>query len=332
MKSSKQNLHIDRKKALLLAASFSLLSILIIAFLFLSTNSLIGELNALILSKYEYSAITKNSIGKDDYFRFNAGITFAEAADSASSLNADVIMQISEAEYSEQVFWNADQLGQREIAVSRNLAQIYGLVEGDKLFSKHIAEGVLYEYTIVQILPELSNVRFSKGQIPRDGVIVMGYDAKYDDNVSHVVLFFTDAGVDELATSISEVPENLLYRSDEIFSVLRALLPYLITFLLIAIALTVGLVFFLMKAIGQNYIRLIRLGIEQKRLNSAYGELICGVGSASTIIVFLASFIFLSIIGYCKTSIVVLLLFILTDFAALVLSARAFRQLLWRRA
>ena len=322
----------DRKKTLLLAASFSLLLIMTISSAIISTRPLLGQLNSLIQSEYEYSASTHNPIGEDCYFQYNAGIRFALTEDSVVGINADVVMRSDDSKYTDIVYWNAGQLGSRDIAVSKDIARVYGLSVGDILFSKHLVDGEVYGYTIRQVLPELVDVRFDDQHVSHDGVIVMGYDPRYEENISHDIVLFSRIPIDELAQSISEMPNRLLYRSEEIAYVFKSTAPYLIFFFLLSVLITLGEVFFCSKAIIYNFKRLIRLGAEERRLNRSYIRIVYGTGAISILLAFLVSVIILSVKGLCGAAVTYIAFMLLGDLITLACAANANRKRIWRRA
>ena len=332
MKSPYINLHMDRKKALLLAASFSLLLMVTITAAILSTRPLLGQLNSLMRSDYEYSATTRNPVSEDCYFQYNAGIRFALIGDSDVGINSDVVMQSDRSEYTDMVYWNAGQLGPRDIAVSKNIARAYGVSVGDTLFSKHLVDGEIYEYTIRQLLPELVDVRCDGQHVSHDGVIVMGFDQQYEENISHNTVLFSRIPIDTLAKSLSEMPNHLLYRSEEIASVFQKAAPYLIVFFLVSVLTTIGMVFFCSKAVSYNFKRLIRLGTEETKLNRSYNRSVCGIGAVLILVAFLVSTTILSVRGICAAAAVYIAFMLLGDLLTLLCATNVRRKRLWRRA
>ena len=322
----------ERKKTLLLAASFSLLLLLTIVASFLTTRALLGQLNSLIRSKYEYSATAGGPVGEDDYLQYDAGISFALTKDSAFGVNAEIVMRSGSSKYTGNVCWNTDDLGPRDLAISKDLARVYGLKEGDHLYSKHPVDGELYEYTVCQLLPELVSVRYDGRHAIRDGVIVMGYDQQYEDNISHTAVLFTKTPIDDLAGSISGMPNNLLYRSDEIAGALKAAAPYLIVFFILSLLLTIGLVYFCTKTVSYNFKRLVRLGTGEKKLSLSYSRAVYGVGLLSLCCTYLVAAVILSIAGWCRTAAVCVAVMCLGDLLTLVCAATASRKQLWRKA
>ena len=283
-----------------------------------STRPLLGHLSSLMRSDYEYSAITHNPVGEDCYFQYNAGIRFALTGDSDVGINSDVVMKSDRSEYTDIIYWNAGRLGPRDIAVSKNVARAYELSVGDTLFSKHLVDGEIYEYTIRELLPELVNVRFDGQHVSHDGVIVMGFNQQYEENISHNIVLFSRIPIDELAQSISEMPDHLLHRSEEMASVFQKAAPYLIVFFLVSVLITIGMVFYCSKAISYNFNSLIRLGTEETRLNRSYNKIVYSVGVVSILVAFLVSTIILSVRGICVAATVYIAFMLLGDLITLL--------------
>lgn len=270
MKEKRVNLHLDQKRALLMMLFFAVafFAMFLLAALILSKNS--AQLNSLLQSDYVYSAITANPVHKDDYYRFDAGISFALSADANKSINATILMQPNEAVYTDLVDWNAGILGTNSVAITHGLARSNGLNIGDIIFSKHVTDGTLHRYTIEQLLPEVVNERVSSQQSYQEGIIIIGYDSQYVDNISHSSLVFTKESIEDLGILTSGMPENIVYRDDEITAVSKRLLPYWGLFTLLSVLISYVFVFLLTKEIRYNYKRLIVLGFKKRDLNHSY--------------------------------------------------------------
>ena len=93
-------------------------------------------------------------------------------------------MQSQIVDYTELVCWNAKKLESNEVAISSLLADKYKLSVGDKIYSKHIVYGNTQEYIIVQVLPGLSNYRLDQKSLNNDGIIIIGEDSAYVNNIS----------------------------------------------------------------------------------------------------------------------------------------------------
>lgn len=260
---------------------FTLISLLINLFMIISVNDSCAQLYSLLRSDYVYSATMQKPVFEDDYFQYNAGIDFALSADSKTSLNADIVMQSNETIYTDLLYWNANPLSAYGIAISKNLATSYDLHLGDKLYSKHIVNGTTCEYSIEQVIPEVANVRVLKNKSYKNGIIIMGYDKQYADSISHNSIVFTKNSMEELSAKCSAMPENIIYREDEIIAIVQNIIPYLTVFAIISILFTIVLVGLSVKDVSHNFRRLIILGFDKKKLNNSYNRLICGIGLLS---------------------------------------------------
>ena len=309
---------------------FSLISLFLSFFLLKSSGSGLAHLNSLWHSNYTYSAVMNKSVGQDDYYQFNAGISFSLSTNVAASLNADIVMQIIESEYSENVYWNARRLSTYGVAISAGIAKENGIEIGDKLYSKRVVDSEICEYTVEQILPEISTVRVSAQKNYSNGFIIMGYDRLYTDNISYNVLVFTKEPTNELIEDFSDMPQNIIYRDDEMVLVSWDIFSYMITFVLLAVLITIGLVVFLTKSTIYNFRRLATLGFSKKLLDKAYIRNISGAGLCSIFLVFLVS-----IEALCREDIypqIILVLAVLgSEFITLIIANAVSLRRLWRR-
>lgn len=328
MKNRKVNLHINQKRTLLIMAFFSLISFLICFFIGISIGTDCEQLNSLLNSNYEYSVITNEPIGQDDYYQYNAGIYFSLEKDSQTSLNVDVVMQTKDSSYTDNINWNTNVIGNGEVAITKGIAKSNDLKVGDKLYSKHIVDGSVQEYIISQIILDAMNVRASKLRNYSKGIIVMGYDSGYANNVSRINLVFTNMSINDLS---SFAPENIIYREDEISDVYRRIIPYVGVELILTILLCIGLSLFLTKDIEHNFKRQIMLGFEKKKLDAACFRFIYTVGMISILISFMISVLGTVVIGACKIEIVLLVLIGVIEILAMLLSAFLLNKRLWRR-
>lgn len=331
MKNASINLHIHRKRKLLILVSFSLLSALILLVFALSASLYTVQLNSLLHSKYEYSAITRSPDDRDSYLQFNAGISFSVSTEATVGINADVVMQSPRAAYSDSINWNSDNLNQNEIAITNGLAHSYKLKIGDTLFSKHIVNGTVSEYVITRVLPDARGIRINSGTNYSDGIIIMGYDEQYDDNVSHNCIVYTAESIEELGVRLHETPESILYRADEISNVWKALLPYALVSIALSIILTLGAVYTLTIEASHNFKRLTILGFNRKVINSSYISLVCGFGSLSIIAACLVSFTVSWFIGMFEVGVAFFSMITLLEFITLVAAAQFFKGQLWRK-
>lgn len=320
----------ERRRALAIMLFFALLLSVVGIIAVISIETYCAQLSSLLRSDYTFSVNTMNPVLKDDYYQFDAGIAYAVSSDSKTAINAEILMQSINSDYTNLIDWNAEKLDIHEVAITEGIARANGLKVGDTLYSKHIVDGVIYEYAIKQILPEITSSRITgTGEYSR-GIIIMGYDERYIENIKHKSIAFTNETLGELTAKTSGTPENIIYRTDEITAVLLRLLPYLLLFCVLSILLVTMLVYMTKRAVKYNFKRLAILGFRKRDIDSAYKGLMYTIGILaifiSTVIVVTASRMFV----FSFIEAVVLLVMIFIELAALLVSARLSGRQLWR--
>ena len=320
-------LHAEPRKTIITALSFTLISFFLM--LILSINKDAIRLNSLLHSDYDYSVTMQDTVRKDDYYQFTAGIEFTLSADANTSLNADIVMQSKESLYTDMVSWNAEPLSTNGVAVSENVAKSNNLHIGDKLYSKHIVNGESCEYTIEQFLPEAVSIKATNGMNHSDGIIIMGYDERYIENITHSSIVFTKDSINDLSAIGS--PENIVYRDDEIITSLRSIIPYLAILSVVSIVTTVAFTILLTKSVSSNFKRLIMLGFDRKKLNTAFYRLIRGTGSISTIASVALSGIVFLFVNYNAVKLLILLLIPFIESITLLIASNISNKRLWRK-
>jgi len=321
----------SRKRTLFLIASFSLVSLVVHLFLAFSIKPDLMQLNSLIHSDYLYSAVLNESEDSNAYLQFNAGISFATRADSKTGINADVVMQTEVSEYTDSVYWNTEKMQENEVAISKGIAEAYGLKVDDKIFSKNVVDGNVREYCIAHMLPDITSVRVQKGQSLTDGVIVLGYDENYADNVSHGMLLFTNVDINVLAEKSAGTLTGIVYRDDEVQSVCKRIVPYYILLMAMIIAITIVLVIILERAIAHNFKRFIMLGFDKKGLDRSFFSYIFGSGAAFIAISLIISISVFGIIGLNTVTWVLLLSDVFAECITLLIAEAVIKKQLWRR-
>lgn len=328
LKNRAIDLHMNWKRALCFVVFFSLIASALNVILAITTDKECAELTSLAQSKYEYSAYAIYPDKLNSFYRFNADISFMTSIDVKVSLSADTVMQDIAVEYTDQVSWSAPKLANNEVAVSKSLARKYKLNVGDKLYSKHIVNGEICEYHIATILPEATNVRVTNAKNYYKGVIIMGYDKTYIDNISSYEVIFTTKSVAELeANSLT----NIVYREDEILSVLKDVLPYWIIFLLLSCMTMVGLAIFIYTKVKYNFVRLAWLGFDEKKLNRSYRSLNIKIGFAGIGISFIASIGIILFMRLCDTHIWFCTIELILEAITLLAVTEVIRKRLWRK-
>ncbi|MBP3796643.1 MAG: hypothetical protein J6I46_02550 [Ruminococcus sp.] len=322
-------LHAEPRKTIITSLSFTLISFFLMLILMLSVNKDAIKLNSLMHSDYDYSVTMQDTVQKDDYYQFNAGIEFTLSADAYTSLNADIVMQSKNSVYTDMVYWNAETLSTNGVAVSENLVKSNNLHKGDKLYSNHIVNGESCEYTIEQLLPEAVSIRATNGMNHSDGIIIIGYDERYIENITHSSIVFTKDSINDL--SVIGSPENIVYRDDEIISSFRSIYPYLAVLSLISIVTTITSTVLLTKFVSSNFRRLIMLGFDRKQLNKAYYRLVHVTGIISIITSLALSGIVFLFINFTAVKLLILLLIPFIEIITLLIASSISNKRLWRK-
>ena len=325
------NLHISRKRTLFLVASFSVASIIVCILVAISTRPDLMQLNSLVQSDYTYSVTVGESRRPDAYYQYNAGIGFTNKIESKIGINADVVMQTIESEYTESVFWNAERMQEDEVGISESIAKKYGLKVNDVIYSKHIVDGEIHEYVINQILPSVASVRVQKNHLFSDGIIVMGYDPIYAENVTHNTLLFTSEDINVLSNEASGGLSEIVYREDEIKMICAQLAPYYLIMMVLSIALVLGQIMIIKKNVAYNFKRMVTLGFHQIGLNKALFSLLFGTGIISIGISFLVELLVFIIVGLNKVVMMLLLSMVIVESITLLIGEMFVKRKLWRQ-
>jgi len=309
---------------------FSLSLILIGILAILSIGNKLAQLSSLLRSDYEYSATMRDSTLQDDYYQFEAGISYSISSESQSSINAEILMQTGDSLYTTSVNWNAGRLSKYGIAISDGLARRYRLKQGDFLYSKHIVDGAMHEYIIEQILPEVSNTRSFARNNFSEGLIIMGYDEQYAENIIHTSRVYTKTSIDQLSSSASDVPTNIVYRTDEIFAAVWALAPFMLSYLVLSMVVSYVVVYFSNKEIQHNMRRLIILGFNKKDLNNSYYSSIYSACLPAIAAAFLLSVIVAFFLGFSSMEGVYFLIVAVVEATTVFIALNGYRKRLWR--
>ena len=331
MNVSNVKLHLNRKGAMVCIAAFLAIVLLLTIVVAISTNSDLAQIQSFMQSNYVYSATAPSSTASDAYLQYNAGVSFSLSADVKAGLNAETVMQTADAEYTDLVCWNTKQLEKYGIAISANIANDNNLKIGDTLYSKNLVDGEVYEYTIEAILPAITYARGLKDAFNTDGVIVMGYDDQYASNITHTYIIFSAIPIDTLALQCSSMPEDIVYREDEMASSFYSVLPYMIVyFLVVAVSMAVFVVFFV-KNVAHNFRRQIMLGFEKKALNRAY---YCAIGKAVLLAIIMTALI--ATTAFCcitinVTTIIPVVCVLIAELVTAALTAMILNRQLWRK-
>ena len=190
---------------------------------------------------------------------------------------------------------------------------------------------MVYEYTIEAILPSITCTRGTQDAFHTDGVIVMGYDEQYESNMTHTCTVFTAMSTETLALQCSSMPEDIVYKEDEIASSFGLIAPYMAVYFLMTAVSMIILVVFYVKRIAHNFRRLIMLGFEKKALNRAYYRTISKAVLFTIIITAI-----ISAAAFCNACISVITLapvvcVMVSEFIAAILTTTLLNRQLWRK-
>lgn len=330
MKNHAINLHMDRKRALAMMLFFALVFSAILIFVAVSVRNECANINSLLRSGYEYSVVVEEPIQQDDYYQFNAGIVFTASSDASKGLNADILMQSADSTYTESVDWNTHTLGSSAVAITEGLAKAHNLSVGDKVFSKHIVDGTVHEYIIEGILPELTSLRDAGTGSFRSGLIIMGYDSSYAENISYQIIVFTDAPIEVIDSQVAGTPQKIVYRSDEISASVNGIIPYLLSFAAIAVIAAIALVYVQTRWVKYNFRRLATAGFEKKLMDRSYSRLVIEVGIPPILIAFLISIAVSQLLVFSLIEALFLVIICLAGVIAIIASSGYFKRRLWR--
>jgi hypothetical protein len=264
-------LNIGVKATLSMIGLFAISTILISLSFTLTAGSGWIQLDSLLHSDYEYSAVVEKPIGIDDYYFYEAGIAFTVSREAQFRINAEILMQPERAEYSSSVAWSAEKLRAGAVAITDNIAETYGLIVGDNLYSKHRVTDVIEEYTIEQVVSAAANSGID-GNTASAGIIIIGFDNNYAGNIAHKTIVFFDESVAELARQHGIYPLDITYRDDEIVSTIRNLLPPVLLAIILAVSVSILLSWRLCNCMKIIFKRLLILGYSHQSLVSAWNK------------------------------------------------------------
>jgi len=329
MEAVKVNLHLQRKNIALCLLGYLAIVLLLTMVVAVSTVGDLAQMQAIVESDYAYSAVASNSAAADTYYQYSAGISFSVSEEANVGISAEVVMQTENAQYTDLVSWNTDRLSKNTIAISENIASANGLAVGDVLYSKNVVDGKIHEFTIEAILSSVTYTRGYKGDFHNDGVIIMAYDSKYADNIAHTCIMFTQKPIEELAQLCSSMPEDIIYRDDEIISLVKCIAPYIAVYFLGIAATTAIFAAYLNKSVAHNFRRLIMLGFERNTLNKAYYGYV-GVAGLSAI----ATTLIVAAIAFARSgqsAVVPVIGATAIGASVLIIAATSMNKHLWRK-
>lgn len=329
MNKSRINFHIERKRISCILVMFVMVTLVLNIVITVATSYNQAQLKALFNSDYLYSVIIKNTVDCDGYYQFDAGIGFSLKESMNKVLNVEVFMQLQEAEYTDKISWNADKLSRNGVAISEMIAKQNDLKLGDLVYSKHIVNGSICEYQIEQIIPKVMCVR-NVGKTYSDGVIIMGFDELYTENIRNNVVMFTQDSIEAVSDRYDEIPEGIVYREDEITTVMKELIPYFIVKWLISVVAVICLTKVLVKEVSYNFKRLMILGYEVRNLNKAYSRYILGIGLSAIMLSIIISMLVLFCMNILEDAVILMVGATLIECVMLLIIKEIAKRRLWR--
>lgn len=331
LKRISNSFHMSHKKALYLIASFSL----VLSVLFLLVSVIIRpkllHLETLVKSQYLYSALVEESNIADSYYQFDAGISFILSTTDKMSINADVVMQLDKEDYTDAVLWSAKELQSREVAISRDISREYNLEVGDLIYAKHIVTGEICDYVVKQIVPYVSAKRFIRGYSYTNGIIIMGYDSIYCDNIAYKTIIYTTNDINRINSLVEGMPTKIVYRSEEIKDLIWELLPYILIQIVLSVFIMISLVRIIKKWIRSYHKRLLTMGADYKQLNKAYYSVMIKHGSAVILgsnLLLLLTNVYLDANGIAVGCVLAI---VIVEYITLLLAAAFANRQLWRQ-
>lgn len=326
MKNAFIDLHTNTKKNIMISVSFALLSFVLALAIGISVDGYLGHLFTLERSKYVYSADIHNPTGYDEYYQFQAGISFSNSSEMKTGINADIVMQVAEEKYTNKVAWNSICLESNEIAVTSGIAKKLGLNIGSELFSKHIVDASLHVYSVKAILPEAVIIHKN---IKSDGIIIMGFDDLYVSNIAHYTTLFTDRDISILQNEYHEYPQNIIYREDEISFLINRTASYLVALVIGLIIISSLYIWNAFKVVQLYFRHLVVLGFPKKKLGHSLNRYVFSNGVFS-IITTAILLIFLSLfLANWSSTVIISLLVMIVELATFCIASTFMKRHIW---
>ena len=183
---------LDYKYYFIIVMSYTLLLTLAIGCIFTQSDQIYKQLDFYNDNSYRYTYEFSTAVGQNDYMKCSS-VYFYSDNNTSQSMHGDCLMQLIKSDYNQNSpIETSAPLGNREIAISYNLAQKHGLTVGSVVYSNHNIENKTEAYTVAEILPVCYGILRVDFDI-NYGVIIMGYDEDYHKNTDYsYVAFFED--------------------------------------------------------------------------------------------------------------------------------------------
>ena len=182
---------LDYKYYFVIVMSYALLLTLAIGCIFMQSDRVYKQLEFYDCNSYQYVYEFRAPIGQNDYLNCTS-VYFYSDSNTTRPILGDSFMTLEGSNYDHVTpFSTSVLLGEREIAVSYNLAKKYGLDVGSTVYSNHVIKNQILSYTVAEILPVcygISRVDFDMNY----GVILLGYDEDYQKNTDYTYTAFCE--------------------------------------------------------------------------------------------------------------------------------------------
>jgi len=176
---------------LLLVSAYAVLLFIAIGGIFMQTDRIYKQLDFYEAGNYQYFYEVTSSTHENDYLQCSSVYFYADR-NMKESLLGDCLMMLEKSTYNSVApIRPSNQLENREIAVTANLAKQFDLKVGSKVFSKHNINNSIEEYTVAEILPVAYGVLRVDYSI-NYGIIVMGCDSEYLNNTNYSFIGFSE--------------------------------------------------------------------------------------------------------------------------------------------
>lgn len=285
----------------------------------LSLERIYKQLNYYSLDNTKYVIEVNQSVKQNDYLNCSS-VTFYCNEDLNNSLYTENFMIINDTNYQETLpFYLSKPLGEREIAVSYNIAKEYRLTKGSIIYSKNNIINQVLEYKVVEIIPICYGVLKVDYKL-NHGIIIMGYDETYEENVENSYISFCANDPTKL---IQENKANLISFiniSEQKKPLLNKFIINLIIGILVIILFTIVYKIIHKKLQTSYYEYLAIKGSPIKKIKFIIFLDIIIPGAISLLIASIISVVVISKVNYYFSGIISLILMMVASVTLLILS------------
>ena len=248
-------------------------------------------------AKYKYCYEVTNSTNEDVYLNCSS-VYFYTDRDLTKSLLGDALMLINKSKYTDNTpIKHSKLLNEREVAITRNVANQLKLSVGSKVYSKHNIKNTIEEYEIVEILP------VSYGVLRVDytinyGIILLGNDEEYVKNTDYSYVGFSEIDPTSLIKEANAGIIKFNYKEPAERQLgKKAILCQCLIFLMVALIVVLYVALHLKNQKGY-YDRLLLIGCPMKHVRKQIALDILVPGIMGTLVAFLSSTTILSLYNF----------------------------------